>query len=695
MNPLKLKIFLIVFLSVLFTSSAEAIHVHHDMRLTLRPGNSRLYGIDTLTMRPTPPTRPILHLNRLATEVRIEANGQPVPFEFNNGTLRPQIPGDLQHDTLRLTIAYAVKFDDPVPVMPANADNPGYGVSGTITPAGTLLLDGAGWYPHLDADRTTYRLQVEAPAGTVAVTAGRSLGHMTDGDRTVSTWEIDYPVRGLSLSAARFRVSERTMGNLTVATYLLPGSVDLADPYLDATERYLRMYEDLFGPYPFEKFAVVENFFPTGFGFPSYTLLGSRVLRLPFIIDTSLGHEIAHCWWGNGVYVDPVGGNWSEGLPTYLADYLYKERESSDAAREYRRQILRNFATLVNPGNDFPIYRFKSRNSPLTKTIGYDKSAMVFHMLRQQLGEEIFWGGLRDIYREYLFKPVSWRQLRESFERRARIDLKDFFNQWVTRDGAPRLILDDVTARPKNGKWYTQGKLVQEPPFFNADVEVLLESATGEVRQKVSIASSAGVTSFVVESPEPPRTLMVDPDVHLFRKLDPSEIPVSINTVKAADAVLVVLADGMETDSRPSPNIMGLSLGLDNFQVVSESQVTSAALRSNDLLLIGYGATADKLLSVAARERNIQFSAENFTFRGQVFDQPTDSFFGVFDHPFARGRSVALYLPLSSQHVEAVARKITHYGKYSYLSFSGVRNRTKGVWAIEKSPLIHRFSYGG
>jgi hypothetical protein len=65
-----------------------------------------------------------------------------------------------------------------------------------------------------------------------------------------------------------------------------------------------------------------------GFGFPSYTLIGGTVLRLPFIIHTSLGHEIAHCWWGNGVLVDDDGGNWSETLTTYVADYLYQEKKS-------------------------------------------------------------------------------------------------------------------------------------------------------------------------------------------------------------------------------------------------------------------------------------------------------------------------------------------------------------------------------
>ena len=98
--------------------------------------------------------------------------------------------------------------------------------------------------------------------------------------------------------------------------------------------RYIALYEELIGPYPFQQFSIVENFFPTGYGFPSYTLLGSTVIRLPFIIETSLGHEIAHCWWGNGVLVDDRQGNWCEGLTTYLADYLYKERTSEEEGRQ-------------------------------------------------------------------------------------------------------------------------------------------------------------------------------------------------------------------------------------------------------------------------------------------------------------------------------------------------------------------------
>ena len=70
------------------------------------------------------------------------------------------------------------------------------------------------------------------------------------------------------------------------------------------TAQYLEMYRQLIGPYPFAKFALVENFWETGYGMPSFTLLGPQVIRFPFILHSSYPHEILHNWWGNSVFVD-------------------------------------------------------------------------------------------------------------------------------------------------------------------------------------------------------------------------------------------------------------------------------------------------------------------------------------------------------------------------------------------------------
>ena len=69
------------------------------------------------------------------------------------------------------------------------------------------------------------------------------------------------------------------------------------------------MYEELLGPYPWSRFSVVENFWETGYGMPSFTLLGPKVIRFPFLLHSSFPHELLHNWWGNGVYLADDDGN--------------------------------------------------------------------------------------------------------------------------------------------------------------------------------------------------------------------------------------------------------------------------------------------------------------------------------------------------------------------------------------------------
>jgi hypothetical protein len=75
------------------------------------------------------------------------------------------------------------------------------------------------------------------------------------------------------------------------------------------------------------------------------------------------------------------------------------------------------------------------------------------------------------------------------------------------------------------------------------------------------------------------------------------------------------------------------------------------------------------------------------------YDKPFDTFFGVFEHPATANRIAALFMPLSPQYADVVARKITHYGKYSYLAFQSGKNLDKGIWPAETSPLVYEWEY--
>lgn len=661
---------------------AYALEADHDLTVILDPADSRLKGEDTIRIRGGGKTLEMF----LSPEAEIEAvevNGREVDFRFSRSHLRIDLPLDQTDPDPVIRIAYSAIFDDEAPVMPVNTDNPGYGVTGTIGERGTLLLSGAGWYPQLEADVATYRIRVEAPAGILAVTAGKSLGHKTEGDKTISEWEVTNPVRGLSLSAGRYRVREKPVGEVIAATYFTDQSEHLSPTYLDAVERYLGMYADLFGPYPFPKFAVVENFFPTGYGFPSYTLIGGRVLRLPFIIHTSLGHEIAHCWWGNGVLVDYDSGNWSEGLTSYVAEYLYKERQSEEAAREQRRQMLRNYTSLVSPSEDFPLDEFLGRNDPVTQAVGYNKSAMVFHMLRREIGDGNFWGGLRDLYRDHRFEKAAWADFRRVFEERSGRDLDAFFGQWVHREGAPLLRFGSISKVPSAAGESVRGEIVQTGPVFDFQTEVELTTEAGARVKTVRVTGRS--TPFEIGGKGNPSSLVLDPDYHLFRRLHPSEMPPMVNSIKGADRVTVVLSERAGPEIRSAAEILVQSMGFDRFRILKESDVDAGSLGESDLVLVGL---PKRLNSLWPEREAISLSEEGFTVQGKSFSDPADVFFGVFPHPEDPDRNMALLLPLSDRSAGVVARKVSHYGKYSYLAFHDGENRIKGVWPVTSSPLI-------
>ena len=400
-------IFLLVLAGMHGIADAEIamrLTAHHDLAISLFPEKSELEGWDRIRFqRLAGDTLDLL----LAPNARIQAvrmDDHDLPYMFNQGRLTLNPDRNASNSTVELSIQYNCRFDDPAPVRPVNTDNPGFGVNGTISNLGTFILSGAGWYPQMIDARETFDLRVDGPKGTVAVTSGRQVSIQEQDNRTVSRWHSDNPLEGLSLSAGPYMVEQQTLNGLATATYFFPENKWMSTRYLESSLRYLKQYSDLFGIYAFDGFAVVENFFPTGYGFPGYTLMGGSVLRLPFIPETSLPHEIVHNWWGNGVLVDFTSGNWCEGLTTYTADYLIKERTSPVAAKDYRRQALRNFSSLVSPSTDFPLSHFQSRTDPVTKAVGYDKSAMVFHMLRQEIGDVAFWSALRDFYRDFLFK---------------------------------------------------------------------------------------------------------------------------------------------------------------------------------------------------------------------------------------------------------------------------------------------------
>lgn len=642
-----------------------------EIAVSLAPSRHEVAGESTVVFAPGSRSVRL----RLASRAQVESvrcAGRAVPFTFRSGAIALELP---QGET-SATVSYRASFNDQASRHPAAAEDPSYGVNAAVGSEGTFLGGGAYWYPVPDQVPASRRLTVSAPAGIEAVSFGARLSRETSGGVSRSVWQEARPVGVLSLCAGPYLVEERQAAGVTLYSYFYRDNAELAPRYLEATAKYLALYQELFGPYPFEKYAIVENFFPTGYGFPSFTLLGGSVIRLPFIVDTSLPHEIAHSWWGNGIDVDLAEGNWCEGLVTYLADYLLKERRSKAEGADYRRQLLIDYASLVTPENDFPLTAFVSRNDPASRAIGYGKGAMVFHMIRSRVGDRAFFDALKDVVRQRMYGSASWSDLLRAFSERSRMDLSGF-RQWLDRPGGPHLTLRGVESRRQGDRWQVTGRVRQSAPFFTAEVPLRLEGASGTLVKEVLLPST-GAADFAVQSPGDPKRLLLDPDAEIFRVLSPAEIPATVNSIKGGSGVIGVLTRACRTDRGTFHDFLA-SLSQGKAAIVEEENLKPGEAAIGDLVFCGVPSATGLIPSAGTRGAGDEVSADSLLF--QVLKRA------------APGRGfVALFQPGSQAAALQYGPKVTHYGKYGYLFFAGGANRRKGTAAAAPEGVAVQFS---
>ncbi len=308
--------------------------------------------------------------------------------------------------------------------------------SGYIGPEGVYIGPETYWYPDAPDSLASYRVTATTPPGWEVIGQGGLIAHEARADATVTTWDASAPAEGLTLAAGKFVVVMRMSGNTEIATYFYPEDTGLADEYLTAAAAYLDAYARVLGPYPFPRFSIGENFFASGLGMPSYTLLGAGSIRRHYTQPYALGHEIVHSWIGNHVFNDH-GGNWAEGLTTYLANYYWHEIKGDlQKAREERRMMLLSYAVYVPPDQDYPVVQFKRKSDQRDNAIGYNKAAMVFHMLRREIGDDRFFAALRTLVAEYGGRRIGWREVEALFSRVSSRDLRPFFARWIEQAGA-------------------------------------------------------------------------------------------------------------------------------------------------------------------------------------------------------------------------------------------------------------------
>jgi Peptidase family M1 domain len=599
--------------------------------------------------------------------------------DFNDHLALYALPVVTEEESISIVFSYRGIIHDDVEIPEfsrwAIADE----TTGLISEKGAFLVPYTGYYPLIPVESGLSRFQTTI--NTPADWEGLAEGNLLDHTETSATFASVYPLDGSHLVAGPYILDTLMTGETEIAMYHYADDEELVNRYLTHSARYIAMYEEMIGSYPFERFSVVENWFPTGYGMPSYTLLGTDVLALPFIVYTSLGHEVLHNWWGNGVLVDYDNGNWCEGLTVYQADYIYSGSRDPRGPLLYRLNLLRDYADYVVRGedDDFPVREFTSRTTAGSRTIGYGKVMMIFHMVSQKIGAEVFDQALSDLYTERQFEKLTWSDFFDKFEDVSGEKFGWYEKQWVDRGSAPSFEVKNplVQSGGNNSNYLLEFDLaqVQEADPFKLDLPIRLHFASDSTADHVLHDVNGETYHARVQTSERPVRFDIDPDFNVFRILDPLEAPPTLSGFYGDEQPLVVLPAASDPMRDEYKEFAEALLSRSDPEFIEQDEAAASSLDGRAVLRLGRKNSAQRVRDTETLSANKPPEKDlALVWTSRNSERPAIVSMDVW------AESPAALAPL--------ARKLPHYGKYSYLAFTAGDNIAKGQWDVTDSPMI-------
>ncbi|MBI5498379.1 MAG: HEAT repeat domain-containing protein [Deltaproteobacteria bacterium] len=507
-------------------------HVALDVRVDVEA--RALWGTATLSLQVVAPDAQRLALDaRDMTVLAVRLDGQPAAFRHTGGKIHVELPAPLPRGTaLGVAVDYRVEKprlglyfvapDSAYPHKPRQAWTQGQDD------------DSAYWFPCLDAPhlKATSEVRCTVPPPFRALSNGPRVGSTANADGTV-TWhhrlDVPHPAYLCTLVVGEFAEVVRHHGNLPVRWFVPPGREDDAERSLGKTPQMIAHFEKLLGvPFPYPEYAqvTVADFVFGGMENAGATTLMDRTLHdarahLDFSSEELVAHELAHQWFGDLVTCRTWSEGWlNEGFATYFAALWMEAEQGKDdfhydlwlALRRYMEEDGKRYRRpIVTRRYQEPIDLFDRHL--------YEKGARVLHMLRAELGDAVFFGGLTRYLQRHARGSADTDDLRRALEEEAGRSLERFFDDWVRADGHPDVTVDhvydaanklalvniSVGARPELGR----------PWAFSVPVRIHCGKDVVETRLKVD----AEFQRFPVKVPDRPTRVVVDGDDAVLKAL--------------------------------------------------------------------------------------------------------------------------------------------------------------------------------
>ena len=349
------------------------------------------------------------------------------------------------------------------------------------------------WFPCNDitTDKALADIYITNDSSKTSVSNGYLVDIKTVNDKKTYHWKTIYPISTylISINSADYKIFNHKYksvngDSINIEYYTFPEDYEKAKIDMQDHPDYMDFMESAFGEYPFikEKYGVAEFLWSSGAmehqtitGF-SYKFYSGKKYYSDVLI-----HELAHQWWGNAVGPASWKDVWlNEGFAKYSEALYWEYSQGKNALQSSMQMIFSDFndGTLYNPGDDL-----------FSKKV-YNKGAWVMHMLRNTVGDKLFFEILQKYYSKYKYKNASTEDFKMVCEEVSGKNLDYFFKQWLY-EGEGIISLRYKWQLENDGKIKLRIRQIQRAyKNYNFPIDVLLKENENEELHKIFISST-------------------------------------------------------------------------------------------------------------------------------------------------------------------------------------------------------------
>ena len=458
-------------------------------------------------------------------------------------------------------------------------------------------IEARHWYPCPDAPNQKFTSQITCriPDGMTVVSNGRKVSETKDAATGLVAveWRQEKPHANylISLVAGYLKKVEDRYRDIPLAFYTPPSDINEAQNSFRDTRDMMAFFEEEIGvPYPWPKYdqVVVNDFVAGGMENTSATTLTDTTL----FTDASenvrsseglVSHELAHQWFGDYVTCKDWSHIWlNEGAATYYSQLYAGHKHGRDTMRYSLYGTARTILGRTNASR--PIVERKYDDpGELFSYLAYDKGGWVLHMLRGQLGEELYRRCIKTYLQRHALGSVVTEDLNRVIEELSGRSFDQFFDQWVYHGGQPELeIAYAWDARDKLAKLsIKQNQRIGEDVFlFTFPLTVRFKTKAGAVDKVVTVKQKAEDFYFALEGS--PISVRIDPEYTLLArvKFDPPAAMLDAQLEEPEDVIGRLLALESLSNRRDKESVAKLKKTLNHDSFYGVRVEAARALRT-------------------------------------------------------------------------------------------------------------------